>query len=101
MVLGRPIVEPSHLRDDRLDGPLGDPLGEVGPVRPDIRDDPRGSAASGVDAPVVVGLQHQPVLKEASAHSVERTERTGTHACQQLDDHRMEPGVVGDGRQAA
>jgi hypothetical protein len=61
----------SNLRNDGLDGSCGDGLDEVDPMHCDVDRRTRGRAPGGIEAPVVVGDEQQPVLQVRAARKVE------------------------------
>src|SRR5438105_4666515 len=86
VILGGAPVEPPDLRDDRLHLPTGDPFGEVEPVDPDVGDRARDPASRGIEAPVGIRLQEEPVLQKGAAYEMRRPEIARGHASGELGD---------------
>ena len=94
------------LRREADDAVARDELGEIAPVRADVRERARGAAQVGVDAPVVVVGPQEPVLQVACRAGA-ATRRSGrpTNALARLAHGRVvavderdggdEPGLVG------
>ncbi|HET9809786.1 MAG TPA: hypothetical protein VFQ66_08815, partial [Candidatus Limnocylindria bacterium] len=64
MVLSVSPVQSPQLRGDRLDPLAAHELGEIDPMRADVGDRARRTAARFLDAPVRVGREEQPILQE-------------------------------------
>ena len=85
IALGHERVE---VGEDRVDPPADDEPHEVEPVRTDVGDGPQRALARGVEAPVPVGVEQQPVLVVAAGDEPRFTHRAGR-------DHRRRVLVLG------
>jgi hypothetical protein len=77
-------------RAQARDPVAGHELGQIAPVRADVRERPRSAAEIGLDAPVVVLRAQQPVLQVGAVDQADRAALPGAHALARLA-HR---GVV-------
>src|SRR2546428_452055 len=96
VVFGRAAVQAADLGDHGFDPPPADPLGEVEPMDADVGDRARHAAARGIEAPVRVPLEQQPVLEVGAAHQVRPAELPRGHASGELRDQRQEAVVLAD-----
>ena len=83
---------------DGLDLEAGDRVDEVQPVGADVGHRPQLAALGREDAPVVVGVEEQPVLHVAAGHVVDLAELAAAHPLAGLDRERVEADVVVDAR---
>ena len=90
---------PAHRDDSRKvgaeldDAQAGDELGEIEPVRADVADRAQGTALVGLEAPVPVGRQCEPVLQIAAVEVPDAAEHAVAHECSRVVDHRVEADV--------
>src|SRR5439155_11595961 len=70
VVLRLAAVQVPELRDDRLDVTAGDRLHKIEPVDADVRRGARHAAPRGVEAPVVIRAQEQPILQKRAAREM-------------------------------
>ena len=82
-----------HL-DDAL---AADELHEVEPVRADVGDGPQGALPAGVEAPVPVSVEEQPVLQVLAADQAGLTDLAGPHEGRGVLVVRVEAGVEAHG----
>ena len=78
----------------------GDELGEVAPVRTDVRERTRGAAEVLVDAPIVILWTHQPVLEVAAVDQRHRPAFSRADALARLTHRRVVPVDERDGGHA-
>jgi hypothetical protein len=89
-------VEGRQVGADARDGQPGQVLDHVHPVRPDITHGAQRAVALGLDAPVVVGLIEQPVLRVGTLHVQDLTEFARFDDAPDVLHHRVVTQVMTD-----
>ena len=79
----------------------GDVLRQVAPVGPDVAERRRRAALLGVEAPGVVGVLQQPILKVMTVHEVRRADVASRDGVPRLLHERVAAVVERDGRHHA
>jgi hypothetical protein len=91
-------LQVGHHGDDPL--PC-DVAGQVHPVRADVRDGSQGSAQLGLEAPVPVGVEQEPVLQVMAGNEPHITEPSLLDELMQVPAYWVEADVEVDGMHAA
>ena len=73
------LDECRQVRHDRHDRLPGDERREIQPVRADVADGAEGPAALGLEAPVPVGLEEEPILEVAAGHQADVADLATSH----------------------
>src|SRR5207237_10110861 len=96
VILGLAAVQVAQLRDDGLHVATGNRLDEIEPMHADVGRRTGNAAARGIEPPVVVRSEQQPVLKEGTTGQMHQSEVPGADARRELSNEGKKAVVLAD-----